>query len=233
MSWERARFKDGEVWAEVDASGKPVVLRGMRAIRYSDRPGAKVYRAGAAAVEGLGGVVEFDDGALVGLGSAGSRSVAQEMAAKADARKRIGAIGADTAVAYTDGACTGNPGPAGSGLVLRFPDGRTVERHRALGKGTNNIAELTAIGMALEALDEAALDPKAPVVVFTDSKYAIGVLAQGWKAKANVELIARLRAALKSRASLRLEWVAGHVGVEGNERADALARKGVAESRGG
>jgi ribonuclease HI len=165
-----------------------------------------------------------------GFGKAGTRTAAQATAAKAEASARVAA--ASLAIrCFTDGACTGNPGPCGAGLVVKFPDGRVIEKHRALGVGTNNIGELSAIGMALEALDEAGVSAESEVVVFSDSQYARGVLTQGWKAKANVELITKLRAHLRTRPGVRLEWVAGHVGLAENERADALAGRGVDESR--
>ncbi len=167
-----------------------------------------------------------------GFGSAGSRTAAQASAAKAAATQQVTAA-ANAIRCFTDGACTGNPGPAGSGLLVKFPDGRAVERHKALGFSTNNVGELTAIEMALDALDEAAIPPGDPVVIFSDSQYAKGVLTQNWKAKANVELIAGIRVRLKARPGATLQWVAGHVGLAENERADALARKGVEDSRRG
>jgi ribonuclease HI len=243
MRWVRSDFKGTEVWAEVNDEGRPSVVGGRRAIRYSDAPGARVYRATAAGLRDLGGEVrEIAEGVVAGgggaargsgFGKAGTRSAGQSEAAAADAKARLAALPADTVVAFTDGACTGNPGPAGSGVVLRFADGRTVERHRALGEATNNIGELTAVGMALELLREEEIDRSAPVAVFTDSQYAIGVLAKGWKAKANVGLIAGLKRSMVEWPNLQLHWVAGHVGVPENERADALARRGVDESRRG
>jgi ribonuclease HI len=131
-------------------------------------------------------------------------------------------------IAYTDGACRGNPGPAGSGVVIELPDGGRIEASRALGDATNNIAELTAVAVALELLDQAAVRADAPVVVFTDSKYADGVLCRGWKAKANTALVAAIKQALARRPGTALHWLAGHVGIEGNERADELANEGVA-----
>jgi ribonuclease HI len=166
-----------------------------------------------------------------GFGSAGTRTAAQSAAAATDAKARIAAVADGTALAFTDGACTGNPGPAGSGAVVKLPDGRTVERHRALGTGTNNIGELTAIQLALDLLAENEVDPLTPVMLYTDSQYALGVLTKNWKPKANVELIGSIKAALRPWRRLRIEWVAGHVGVPENERADALARRGVEESR--
>ncbi|MCA9494938.1 MAG: reverse transcriptase-like protein, partial [Myxococcales bacterium] len=133
----------------------------------------------------------------------------------------------DTTRCFTDGACKGNPGPAGSGAVVELPDGRRAEAARSLGRATNNVAELTAIGMAIDLLETAEIAPISPVVIYTDSSYAEGVLKKGWKAKANTEIILELRQRLRARSGTRLEWVAGHVGVAGNERADELANAGV------
>lgn len=243
--WKRATFKGKEVWAEVDAAGRPLVDGGRRRVRYSDKAGATIYRAGASGVtDGPGGAVDLPEGEVAtdrgpakpagrgsGFGSAGTRTAGQAAAAAADARARLAELPAGTIVAFTDGACSGNPGPTGSGAVIRFPDGRHVERHRALGEGTNNVGELVAIGMALSLLDEAGVAPDAPVAVFTDSSYARGVLTLGWKATANKGLIAAIKRALDARPGAKLHWVAGHVGIPENERADALARKGVEESR--
>ncbi|MCU0662143.1 MAG: ribonuclease HI [Myxococcota bacterium] len=126
-------------------------------------------------------------------------------------------------IAYTDGACSGNPGPAGLGVSLRFPDGRVVQRGEPLGQGTNNIAELSAI---LRALELAAPDGR-DLVIHTDSTYAIGVLTAGWKAKANQELIARIKGALSAYGPGRVSFrkVAGHAGVPENELVDELARR--------
>ncbi len=257
MSWVQADFKGAKVWAEVDAVGKPVENSGRRGIRYSDAPGAKVYGASASAVKDLGGEIRGLDAGVPatsspaaggaggaaprpavgksgrgsGFGSAGTRTAAQGVAAAADAKARIDAVAEGTVLAFTDGACTGNPGPAGSGAVLKLPDGRIVEGHRALGHGTNNIGELTAIQLALDLLAANAVDPLTPVRVYTDSTYSLGVLTKAWKPKANVELIASIKAALRPWKRLKIEWVAGHVGVAENERADALARRGVDESR--
>lgn len=129
-------------------------------------------------------------------------------------------------VAYTDGACSGNPGPAGSGMVIIAPDGKIHEGFEYLGHATNNVAELTAVLRGAECIPKDA----ASAAVMTDSKYAIGVLTKGWKAKVNRELIARTRLVLAGRA-LRLVYVPGHSGVPMNERADELAREAVRTGR--
>lgn len=124
---------------------------------------------------------------------------------------------------WTDGACTGNPGPMGLGVVLLSGE-RRKEISEYLGEGTNNIAELTAILRGLEAIKS----PGRPVVVYSDSSYAIGVLSKGWKAKANVELIAAIKQEMRRFPRLSFVKVAGHAGVPENERCDELAREAIA-----
>jgi ribonuclease HI len=243
MGWRKALFRDKDVWVEVDGEGRPAGRGGRVPIRYSKSAGARVYRAAernvaikvSAPVEDLPDGVSADaakkggkkKGRGSGFGKAGTRSKAQAAAAAADARSQLEALPDDTVVCFTDGACKGNPGRAGSGAVVQLPDGRQAEASRALGHATNNIAELTAIDMALDLLDEAEVAPDAAVALFTDSKYSNGVLCLGWKAKANRELILGLRERLAARPGVEIRWVAGHVGVEGNERADDLANLGV------
>jgi ribonuclease HI len=105
---------------------------------------------------------------------------------------------------------------------------RRVERYEYLGQATNNVAELTAILRALEEIDQGTA-----ATIHTDSKYAIGVLQQGWKAKANAELIAHVREELGLRRHVRLVYVKGHAGIALNERADELARQAIRERRSG
>lgn len=123
---------------------------------------------------------------------------------------------------YTDGACSGNPGPAGLGVVVASGQPRQ-ELSEYLGKATNNIAELTAILRGLELVE----DPRRPVLIHTDSSYSIGVLTKDWKPKANLELIAQIKARMRQFPRLKLVKVAGHAGVPENERCDVLARGAV------
>jgi len=109
----------------------------------------------------------------------------------------------------------------GIGVVV-IDGAKRREKGEYLGVGTNNIAELTAIGRGIEL----AGDGGRRMRVYTDSSYAIGVLSKGWKAKANQELIAQLK---RQIAPLDVEFVkvAGHAGVPENERCDELARDAV------
>jgi len=130
-------------------------------------------------------------------------------------------------VIYTDGACQGNPGPAGAGAILQFGEhAKTVVM--GLGHATNNIAEVTAIKIALEEIT----DKSKEVLVYTDSKYAIGQLSQGWKTKANKELISATKEVVSSFESIKFEWVKGHSGHPLNEEADRLANLGVSMREG-
>jgi ribonuclease HI len=140
--------------------------------------------------------------------------------------------------AYTDGACSGNPGPGGWGVVLEAWDGATLLKARDFGGGeaetTNNRMELMAAIAALETLER----PSA-VTVVTDSKYLKdgitgwihGWKKNGWKTAAkkpvkNADLWQRLDAA-QARHQVKWAWIKGHAGHERNERADQLARAAI------
>jgi ribonuclease HI len=125
---------------------------------------------------------------------------------------------------YTDGACSGNPGPAGSGVVIIQDNEIVHEISQSLGDATNNIAELTAIKLTLEYLHD---HKDTEITLFTDSKYCIGSLTKDWKAKANVKLIADIKKVLMDFTKLSFEYIKGHSGNVGNERADELAVRAI------
>jgi ribonuclease HI len=134
---------------------------------------------------------------------------------------------------WTDGACRGNPGPGGWGALL-VSGGHRRELHGGALGTTNNRMELTAV---IEAL--AAVKRPSQLVIHTDSQYVkLGITEwisqwqrRGWKTAANkpvknVDLWQRL-AELAAPHRIEWRWVPGHAGVEGNERADALANEGL------
>ncbi|RMD88503.1 MAG: ribonuclease HI [Alphaproteobacteria bacterium] len=142
-------------------------------------------------------------------------------------------------IAYTDGACSGNPGPGGWGVLLVAREGDRVLRERELKGGeaetTNNRMELMAAIAALEALKR-----PSKITIVTDSAYLRNGITDwlakwkrnGWKTAAkkpvkNADLWQRLDAA-QARHEVHWEWVKGHAGHPENERADALAREGMA-----
>ncbi|MEO1491177.1 MAG: ribonuclease HI [Pseudomonadota bacterium] len=140
--------------------------------------------------------------------------------------------------AYTDGACSGNPGPGGWGVVLQAVSGGEIVKDRELsgaeGGSTNNRMELMAAISALETLERAA-----DITVVTDSTYVRdgitgwihGWKRNGWKTASkkpvkNADLWQRLDAA-QARHRVTWEWIKGHAGHDQNERADALARAAI------
>ncbi len=219
--WIRSYFKKGKVWARCSREGEYVVVSGRVPFRYKleqDREYSG-HPSNLKPVEGADPVSKE----------------ASEVAAIAVAKPRpIGPVkvppekrpdGVEPVVIYTDGACSGNPGPAGSGVLLSY-QGKTKEIAHYVGIATNNVAELYAVKLALELLTRKDL----PVDIFTDSTYVIGVLQKGWKAKENVPLIEEIRSTLARFDDVQLRKVKGHAGIGPNERADELARLGV-ESR--
>jgi ribonuclease HI len=136
-------------------------------------------------------------------------------------------------VMYTDGACSGNPGPGGWGAVMM-----SGKYHKELSGGeretTNNRMEMMAIIQGAEALNRGC-----SVDIYTDSTYVMKGMTEwleGWKQRGwrtaskqpvkNVDLWQRLEKAL-DRHEVKWFWVKGHSGVPGNERADELARDGI------
>ncbi len=235
MPWRPMMLRENRVLARCQASGDLSVSGGKVEIRY--RPGStKAYFASprnlspapdselfpddhcaeaepVAATDGAGGRRRRGGSASR---AKGPTSVAEPPTAPRDTEVLV----------YADGACSGNPGPAGLGVVMMW-DAEERELSEYLGTGTNNIAELTAILRAAEAV----ADPARPVHIYTDSSYSIGVLTRGWKAKANVDLVATVKRALARLDDVQLFHVRGHAGVELNERADVLAREAL-EHRG-
>jgi len=217
----------------LDASGAPAAGSDGRVdILY--RAGGKVYRASTRNLEADPAAEQHSDTVMNPAGSADkpAASPASRTASKA-AKKTVSdhgkSVPADALIVYTDGACTGNPGPMGIGVVIVEAHGADAGRKELseyLGHGTNNIAELTAIKRALE---ECPRD--RPVIVHSDSSYALGLLGQNWKAKANQALVAEMRALAKQFSDVRWVKVRGHSGVPENERCDELARQAVTRGR--
>jgi len=142
-------------------------------------------------------------------------------------------------VIFTDGACSGNPGPGGWGVILKFA-GRSRELCGGEAETTNNRMELLAAINGLNALKEPCL-----VDLFTDSvyvkdgitKWIFGWKKRGWKTAdgkdvKNVELWRQLEDA-RARHKVELHWIKGHAGHPENERADELARQGLAPFKAG
>ena len=155
------------------------------------------------------------------------------------ARKSTTTAAEDTVMVFTDGACSGNPGPGGWGAILAYGSTRK-ELSGGEAVTTNNRMELMAAISALEALTK-----PCRVDLYTDSQYVrngISAWIHGWKRYGwrtadkkpvkNIDLWQRLEAALGNH-QVRWHWVKGHSGHDLNERADELAREGLVAVRAG
>jgi ribonuclease HI len=206
------RFKGEVVYVRTDESGRPVLDEAGRAEMKYRESDAKSYRPYPANLL----PADPQDAAPPRPADGAARDPAPRKHVKAPP-------GAGAVEIWTDGACSGNPGPMGIGVVV-IDGAHRKEKGEYLGIGTNNIAELTAIERGVDLAGPAAADKR--LRIYTDSSYVIGVLSKGWKAKANQELIAQIKRRL---APLHTEFVkvAGHAGVPENERCDELARAAI------
>jgi len=216
-------FKTNKVWMAVDSQGDPVIKDGKVLIKYqlkqdyeywvnrnnvspidSPPPQAKTRPQGKAPKKKLAGDKASDE------------STAWDESAYAD-----------KICVFTDGASSGNPGPSGIGVVLRY-GAHKKEISEFIGNATNNIAELKAIQTALSAVK----DKSKPVRLFTDSKYAYGLLVLNWKAKKNQEIVDSIKKIKARFKDLKIIKVKGHSGHPGNEKADFLATSAIKKANG-
>lgn len=140
-----------------------------------------------------------------------------------------------TVIIYTDGACRGNPGPGGWGVLIKYKE-HSKEMYGGDASTTNNKMELTA---AIEALKE--IKEPCEIILYTDSKYVLMGIEEwihnwkkrGWKGSnrkpvKNIELWKKLDE-LRDKHTIKWNWVKGHSGDPGNETADMLANRGIDE----
>ena len=230
MSWSRMSFKGQPVWVNVGDDGKPILDQAGRAEMKYRETDQKTYKPSPTNLVP-------DAGAPVNAAKPTTRvakSPAPVVPPAPSPAKIVSPLsgGSDVIHVWTDGACSGNPGPMGIGIVVI--SGATRKEHgEYLGKGTNNIAELTAIARGLEIAATVKPGTLHTIRVYTDSAYSIGLLQQGWKAKANQALVADLRRQVSAYPNIRFVKVAGHAGVPENERCDLLATQAVATRRPG
>lgn len=213
--WKRMSFKDNKVWVQVDQDKNLVKENGKVLIKYNLKQDYE-YKV---KYENL----KPESMAVPAKKQGGKKSGSQknhDMPAKQHSDEKK--LPKNCIKIYTDGASSGNPGDSGIGILLVYGD-KKKEISQYIGKATNNIAELTAIKVALEQLKRDDL----PVYIFSDSSYAIGVLTKGWKSKKNRELVFYIRKLMGGFKNLSFVKVKGHAGIKENEVADFLATSAI------
>jgi len=208
--WKRMQFKKNKVWVATDGSKKLLVKNGKVLIKYQLKQDYEYW------------VHEKNVGSIdTGQSKkSGKKKPVQKRKSKTKPFKEP--IPHDAVCIFTDGASSGNPGPSGVGVLLKYGE-HEKEISKYIGIATNNIAELEAIKTGLLELKKTDM----PVRIFTDSSYAHGLLALGWKARANQELVKAIRETISKFKDLKIIKVKGHAGHAENERADFLATSAI------
>jgi len=219
--WKRMAFKKNKVWIAVHKDGSVVEKNGKVLMKYQQGQDYEywVHKDSIKPLSTLDAVKNKPPAAYKATSPNADGTTSKKDPAAESPEK----ISCENAVClFTDGASSGNPGPAGIGVLLRY-ENREKEISKYIGVATNNIAELKAIEAGLNQIKNNRL----PVRVFTDSSYAFGVLYKGWKAKENKEIVAQIRNMMTRFQDLKFIKVKGHAGHKGNERADFLATSAI------
>ena len=221
--WKRMRFKKNKVWASVDPEGNLIVNNNKVVIKYQINQDYE-YKVLASNLTPL----EENDQTAVAESPASTPEKkspgrpAEKKSRNFEAGTNEAMSSDDTVCIYTDGASSGNPGPSGIGVFLKYKNHeKSISRY--IGSSTNNIAELEAIRVGLGEVKKKNL----PVRVFTDSNYAYGLLTLNWKAHKNRNLVESIRKLMADFSDLTIVKVKGHSGIHGNELADRLAVKAI------
>ena len=218
--WKRMCFKNNKVWVAVDPQDSPQIENGKVLIKYQlDQPHEYWIHP-----ESLRPLPEKGGCKPHSAGKKQSSPPPQKMKAKRNKTRDPLADDKKTIHVYTDGASSGNPGPAGIGIYLQYGM-HEKEISQYIGVATNNIAELEAIRVGLAEIK----NPELPVRVYTDSSYALGLLTLGWKPKKNQDLVKSIKRVMGKFKDLTFIKVQGHAGNEGNETADRLATGAIKE----
>lgn len=220
INWKRMQFKKNKVWLAINRDQKPVVKNGKVLIKYQLGQDYE-YWVNPKNIKSIDSV-DIETKKSKSKKSAENAPKRRNAKLKPKTESRDSSEYKDCICIYTDGASSGNPGPSGIGVVLRFGK-HEKEISKYIGIATNNIAELEAIRTGLLAIKNTEI----PVRIFTDSRYAYGVLTLGWKARKNQKLIKSIKNILLIFKDRKIIKIKGHAGHEENERADFLATSAI------
>ena len=220
--WKRMWFKENKVWVATDARGMPVFNDGKVLIKYQIKQDYEYW-------VNKKNVRTLDSPPAKSLHPPQKKSRNKKFSKggkTADQTAWNDTEYKDKICLFTDGASSGNPGPSGIGVLLRYGE-HEKEISEYIGNATNNIAELKAIEAGLAALKNTDI----PVRLFTDSKYAYGLLMLNWKARKNQEMVESIKNIMGKFKDLQIIKVKGHSGHPGNERADYLATSAIKQGQ--
>jgi ribonuclease HI len=185
--------------------------------------------------------------ASVKLGNTSNRTASQKKLARERAERAIQQVPADAAIVFTDGSGPANSEDhAGAGVIVLMPrhrsseSGKCLKANMAFEEGTNNIGEMWAVGMGLQLIaydvKRTGVPLKGGIYIFSDSALTVDIIAHRAVPKRNVQLCHAVRREANSinrHNPININWIAGHVGVEGNELADREADRGKRRARQG
>lgn len=219
IQWKRMCFKGNKVWVAVDPNGNFITRNGRVLMKYQIDQDYE-YRVYERDLQPLDDTSEKRPPEIPSPKSTATGRPPEPRLDQEDSSRNVIRV-------YTDGASSGNPGPAGIGIVLRYGE-YEKEISRYIGISTNNIAELEAIRTALMEIKKTEL----PVRVYTDSGYAFGLLALGWRPQKNQALVNTIKQRIAEFKDIKFIKVRGHAGHEENERADRLATSAIKTRKG-
>ena len=174
------------------------------------------------------------------LGSSKSRTAEQEKLSREVIDGLIENCDAETAVAFTDGSCLGNPGPCGSGACLFIPGSSepVMLKQPVSNRGSIFLGELVAIKIALQHIHRCKTQRGtriSKVHIFSDSQSTVGLLTLGWDDSSHKTTVQEAKAEISkletSEVTLQISWTPGHANIKGNECADMLAKEAAQEAR--
>ncbi|MGD8712983.1 MAG: ribonuclease H [Desulfobacterales bacterium] len=216
--WKRVWFKNNKAWMATDPSGGSIVNDGRVLIKYQLKQDYEYW-------VNTENIRPIESPPKIPLHQK-KRKTRQKRGGKkktsGGALRLDSAAYADKICIFTDGASSGNPGPSGIGVLLRYGQ-HEKEISKFIGYATNNIAELKAIEAGLLVVKDTSI----PVRLFTDSNYAYGVLVLNWKARRNQDVVESIKKTMAKFKDLVIIKIKGHAGDEGNERADYLATSAI------
>ncbi len=213
IQWKRMSFKGNKVWAALDENGNFLEKEGKLLIKYNLDQNYKYWIRKSSLKPESAAVPKEERKKRKKLKSA--EKPPESLSLRNDAIN-----------VFTDGASSGNPGPAGIGVYLLY-GANEKQISEYIGKTTNNRAELEAIKRGLSELKRHDL----PVRLYTDSSYCQGVLTKGWTPRSNRELISEIKTLIDKFNDIQLIKVKGHAGVKQNEIADGLATAAIKDAR--